>query len=949
MSDLDISIFTRLTPSAIAANSELQANVAPILQAADSDGRPNAEDSVFSDAEAAAYIQMLQQSNQRAMSLFERHRAHLAGSLSSAQDRLRSTTGSEGLLSLLTIAAAQDAQDPMLGETESRRLAGELSEAELQLVATELERMETQGRELTVVGLMREVEPMISAVQELETHLPEAFMPQDAAARRNAINLNFLRLNPNLLSGTGETSQLAQGLVRIAGITPESTGDWNLDFSHVETYLRESEEPGADPERVMADLRFIAYTMREQVSYELVGSRDASPDVAGLSIALQPLIDRQASLNDPSVDQVLELAGDAFLTSPEAERILQLEEERHPGFLHTLLEGAPPAAEGETELQRATRFYMGEVRRMVEQYSSAAVVLTPEVSPEESDPDLVRSRNVLSDLERMRAGFTQRDREYAEGNALVGLIDMISYVCTIGGALTWIGAGSPTQLTPDEALVYGADAPRFGPTYRHMVRESVAAHDAERGRALEALRQIIEHPPADFSGARTIPNALDYLRNHDDSIGLTSGRGLHATAIPGSVAPGTGEHRRHYDLLVGDFFQARQLWNIHNQRDEDRQMQMWYDFAQNLRNGSAGGFWAEGTHSDGANNIQFARAILYAIRREDSSETRRDRAELAFRDSLGMDILDSRGNVLTQGGGEFGLNPYLWFRNYSDESASAVASDVVALGASVYIGGGVTSAGRSLLTSAGRQGLRASAQTFIGIRATQVAVTEAAVGTAIEGSASSGIFGRVMSRLGGPAWSSRLVASREAALRAAQASGSSAEITRAAAAFARAQRLQAILSAPTVGAGVGASAPQLTGWAARVANAAPPVPGFITRAAAGTGVRAVAARGSAAVLNNIRLASIGRAANWTMDRGIFIYGISSAVYDQTRTRRPDRDLVNYDRLYSVRREGPGAPSAPVSDPVANPATEPNADPAPAADAGSSDASAGDGGDVMIFE
>ena len=44
MTDRDITLLTRVTPAAIAANPELQSQLIPILQAADSDGQVNAED-----------------------------------------------------------------------------------------------------------------------------------------------------------------------------------------------------------------------------------------------------------------------------------------------------------------------------------------------------------------------------------------------------------------------------------------------------------------------------------------------------------------------------------------------------------------------------------------------------------------------------------------------------------------------------------------------------------------------------------------------------------------------------------------------------------------------------------------------------------------------------------------------------------------------------------------
>ena len=915
MTDVDISLLTRLTPAALAADPELQAQVAPILRAADSDGQPNAEDRVFTEAEITAYISRLRQAHQQTHALFNRQRSHLAGSLSSAQERVRGEEGGETLASLLQAAAANDAFDSEgrprtadaegnpLSEDDLRRMATELSAEDLEALARHMDDMEREGAALNAPGVIRSVESLVESARGSEQLSPEAFLPEDPAAQRADIDLNFLRHLPSsVFTATDDDSRVVQNLLHVAGVDPSQTeGDWRLSYSELETWLAtQPEEHRGSPERVMADFRFIAFQLREATNQAIA---EAGPDVPGLDgvrLSLQPLIDRRPLINDPAVDQVLELAGDATLTTIELERLLQLEENRNPGFLRGLLEGAPAGTEGQSDLQRATAFYLSEVRSLIDRYNREVAALNPTVAADAVDPDLALSRHVLTALENMRSGFTHRDREYAERNALVGLIDMISYVCTLGGALTWIGAGSPAQLNPAEAAEYGADWPRFGPTYRHLVRESVASHDSERGAALAALRQIIEHPPADFSGARTIPNALDYLRDHDDTERVASGRGLHAAAVPGSVVPGTGRHRRYHDLLTGDFFQARRLWEIHRETDLHRQTQMWFDLAQNLRSGEAGGFWADGTHADGVRNTDYARAILHALRRQSTESSMRRRATVAFADSMGHDILDENGHVVTEGGGEFGLQPWLWFRNYSDESADAVASDVVALGASIYIGGGVTGAGRSLLTSAGRQSLSAGALRFFGMRATQTVATEAALGTAIEGStAGMGIFGRAMSRLGGPAWASRLVASREAALRAAVAAGNETEIRAATAALARARDLQGILTAPTLGSGVEAAAPRLTGWAGRVVNAHPPVPASWAQAATGTGLRAFAARGGSAVLENLQLASIGRGFNWFMNSGIFIYGISSQVFGQLRTRVDQENLQDFDMSYDL--------------------------------------------------
>ncbi|MFO1463125.1 MAG: hypothetical protein U1F66_05065 [bacterium] len=891
MSDIDISPLFRLVEAALAGNPELQAMAAPLMAAADSDGQPNAEDRVLSDGEIENYVRRLRQESGGNLSILTRNRDQLAGTLADARSRLSSEHASEGLLQLLEIAAAQDEDHE------------NLSAEEIEALVQELTQQDQQARELTPETIVTEVNALLEQLRQTEAEIPEAFVPADEARRRDPIDLNFLKnLPPTVFGGDDDQSIMLQNLLQIAGVDiNDRRADWSLSYEELDAFISSLPEEARtgfpDAEVTLANFRFIAFTLREEINAALAEVITGGGDAAVEGIPLQALLDRRSQINDPRVEQLLEVAGpDAVLTALDVERHLQRMERENPGFLQGMLANAPAAAEGEelSDLQRATQLYLAGARALAADYGAEPVTSDGAPSDAAFDRNLYISRQVLGDLQRMRAGFTHRDRQYVEESSLTGTLDFLTWVYSFGGALTWFLGGNPPGLSEEDVAEYGEDIlPRVGPTLRHVVRGSVEAHDHERGIALAELRRIIETPPSDFEGERTIPNALEYLRTHPAINEHSDGFDRWIARL----------NRRYYETLTGDLFQAERLWRIRSETNPARAEEMWFSLAQDLRGGYLS-TWRQDAYLDGIDNLDFSRAILHALHRESTDEAMRNRAHHALQDSLGQDVTDDDGNVISEGGGEFGIWPPDWFRNYSDENRDGVASDAVLLTASLLVSGGSFSVARGAMTATGRAALTAGFLRFLGVRGTQIATTTALEGAAAEGTAvSSGWFGRLMT-----SWAARRVATQEAALAAAT---TEAETAAARQALARAQAVQRILTSPTIlGTAAETVAPNATGWWTRVAAAHPPIGEGLVRTAAGTGTRAALARATVATLENISLRGLGRGLHWLSYEGIVSYGIAGYVF-QSAPRHSNHPEV-FDREYELRlpeREPPTDPAA----------------------------------------
>ncbi|MCC6272278.1 MAG: hypothetical protein IT572_02325 [Deltaproteobacteria bacterium] len=888
MSDIDISLLHRLVQSALAGNAELQAVTLPLMAAADSDGQPNEEDLVLSDAEIQSYVTRLREESRGNLSVLTRNRDELAGTLSAAHTRLTGAHASETVLQYLELAASQD------GDAEN------LSAEEIEMLVTELTQANDQAQQLNAETLVQEVNTLLGHLRAMEAEVPEAFLPTDEAARRAPIDLNFLKhLPPTVFAGEDEQSVMLQNLLDIAGVDVNGRdADWSLTFDELQTFINSLPEEARaefpEAELTMANFRFLALTLREEINAAMGAAVAEGGDAAEHGISLQALMERRSQISDPRVDQLFELAGDdGVLTSLDVERHLRRMEEENPGFLQGMLREVPDeeGEETQTDLQRATALFLAGARALAADYGAEAIDPAADSTGGTTpfDRNLYLSRQVLGDLERMRAGFTHRERQYAEENTIVGTIDFITWACTLGGALTWIGAGDAPDQSEEDIAEFGENIlPRVGPTYRHLVREFVEMHDRERGEALQQLRWLIEHPPSDFTGDRSIPNALEYLRTHEDDL------------LPGRNA-------RYYELLTDEVFQAERLWNIRSERSPRRAEEMWLSLANDLRDGLTS-WWSTGTYAEGVRNLDFARAILHALRRESTDEAFRNRVHHVLQDSLGTDITDDEGNVVEEGGGEFGIWPPDWFRNYSDENEDGAASDGVLLVASLATGAGAFSFGRGAVTTAGRSAMGAGFLRFLGIRGTQAVVTAGAEAAATEATAaSSGWFSRHMA-----SWAARRVAAAEAAVANAT---TEAEITAARQALLRAQGVQRILTSPTMlSTAAETVAPNATGWWGRVVAAHPPIPEALARAAAVTNAetraaatRALMARASVATLENISLRGLGRGLRWMSYEGIVSYGIAGYVF-QHAPRHSNHPLI-FDREYELSLPEGEAPSA----------------------------------------
>jgi hypothetical protein len=443
------------------------------------------------------------------------------------------------------------------------------------------------------------------------------------------------------------------------------------------------------------------------------------------------------------------------------------------------------------------------------------------------------SRLVLADLQRMLDGFTNRDREISvEGGGMFGwgapLIEGASWVVTLGGATTG------------------------GNTYNDVMREWVDGGDTRRTVSLARLRDLIERPTSDFQ---------EWLR--------ARGADPQSAAIPEALEFLRATGPDHFALLNGPLFQAQRIWDIRNTADAERQAQLWLGFAQELRQGTWSGSGSP-TASLRLNNLDYSRAIIHSLMAESRSPTIRSTANYLYRDSLGWDILNNEGHVVQAGGGEVGLNPALWFRNYSDESASTAIGDGVLLAGSLYGGGFPLRGLRAVGTQVGRRALVEGLGRFVGLRSTQV----------IE-FAEMPMLGEVGRA---PSWLSRRMVAAESRLSAAQAG---------------VNRLRAQLSTAAEGADLDLSRLRLS----------------LTEAEAGQ-ARAQSALDNARRVHRVltlpvRIAELGRAAyqgsrwvRWPLRAGAFVLGEGALRYSAGallfRRLRPEPPNFSFDRFLEYR-------------------------------------------------
>jgi len=824
VSEINISILSRILEPYLQEHTEEAANVQVVLQAANGDEQNTNEDDTLTDSEAQRFVDRQREQAQtlrQRLSVISSRRDALVGSLQSAETTLRNANAGEDVLALVRQIAGQDND------------AQNISLPELQNAIQELEQTLQASDQLNATEFFSQVQSLVQQYERLEQRNPEVFLPQTEAAQRAPIRLDFLKFleegdwrqmeDLQARSNRGEPlgERNAQNGFYVAAITLLETahidwhhrtdgwlntaGDWRLSFENLQAALRamppRQGEEAPVPEMEMAMLRYAADQAQQDMG-RMQGERLlAHPDRTNLGISFNPLLHgNQAVFHDfPVLDLYRnELGSDGVLTMPELMRSLN-----HYYAPH--YEQMPSAQE-----------VMNELRVLVTAQTPAPVAADAVGARTRDSYINEMNRLVLADLVRMREGFTERDTQLVTDMPIDNLMELGTNIVTLGG---WTTGGR---------------------TYVDVQRGFVDVHDASRGRALDSLRRLIEHPEraTDFQawlshrhGAEaqvSIPNALAFLGTYD----------------PAAVA-----------TLNGPFFQATRLWNIRQTGDANAQARAWLSLASDLRTGYRGDV-ASLVHK--VPNLAFARAILASLRRESTDVGIRREARIAFQDSMGYDIEDDNGQVhglSNQGNGEFGMWPVDWFRNYSDEGVAGAPAEVALVAASLTGGGSVFRLGKGLMSVAGRRAILAGLGEFVGVRSTMMALGETAVGTSSV--AGQGIFGRAMS-----SWISRRVATAEAAVSTAT---TAAERNLARASLARARNIRQILTSP-------AQALADTGAAGRIA------------VGAGRGVGRV-------------LSYPLRGASWLVNEGIIRYGISSYFYNHYL--RPHRAPLIFDREFRL--------------------------------------------------
>lgn len=754
MSDINISIFSRLLSSYLQERPDVQGLVRNILEAANGDGQDNEEDNVLSDVEARRFIERQHEQARtlrRNLNILTSRRESLVGTLQAAQETLRRVNAPEEVLRLVQAAANQDDDH------------ANLSLPELQAAIQQMQQLAEGLEHLNGDQFFQQVSDMARDLRQMETEGTEILFPENQVEQRASIDLNFLKsleegdwqaiaaLGRRAANGEEVTPEDAQmafymsvlSMLNIAGIDPSNrAANWTLNFEQVQAAMQrmplQAGESRPSPELMMAELRYAADSAQRDLG-SIQGQRLlAHPERNDLGVSLQPLINGRPEIFslDPRLQLFRDEAGsDGVLAPAELARSLRHMYRRSP-------QTAPDSAT-----------VMNELRVLV-------TARLPETPVEDSararggDP-FIREMNrlVMGDLERMRDGFTERDRQLVDTMEAWDLIPRIgSNIVTLGGLTTG------------------------GDTYVEVRRGFADLAATRRGNALAELRRLLEHPEA-ASPLASIPNFQTWLSRR-------SGAGAQLS-IPNAL-----EYLRHVQpataaMLDGSFFQATRLWNIRQEQDADRQARLWLSLASDLR----GGYRGEGVTSviHAVPNLTFARAILHSIRRESTNSDIRREARLAFQDSMGYEITDDNGNVTQGGQGELGLWPVDWFRNFPDEAVATAGSDAVFLGACLYGGGSIFRGLKGVVTAAGRRELMVGLSEFAGIRGTSAVVTVASDSVSLN---SSGWFSRWMTNS-----ATRQVAAAEARLAAAT---TEAELTTARTALARAQNVQRIISSPVV-------------------------------------------------------------------------------------------------------------------------------------------------------
>ncbi|HKY62858.1 MAG TPA: hypothetical protein VJR29_05500 [bacterium] len=687
MPTIDISRLFRILPSFLQENPELQAQALTLIRIADGNEAPDAEDAELSGEEIRRHVEKARQELQglnRDWGILNAQRLQLLGPVEQARQTLEALGVGSGVRSQIETAATWE--EP----------ARSLSLAEIERLSRELQQVLAENSTLNPLSLELEAQRFVQELSEMEREHPERFFPSGSESQRATLNLEALRwieppeweaiLNlppPRENETEAEVGiqerfyRLISTLISVADIDPQQPpGSWSLEFAAVErrfSQLPESvRQAYGDAEHLMAELRYVAHEVSEEINRHLADRILANPDSTVAGISLQPLLDDAETLADPRAQLFLEEAGpDGVLTRLELGRSLRR---------HYAATDSPPAQED----------VLDELKLLITARSPREAGAEP--------PNFRRevSLLVLSDLQRMLDGFTNSDRRIAvEGGGSFGwatpLLDAATWVVSLGGRTTG------------------------GQLYSDVLREAVEVNDSRRSHSLARLRDLIERPSFEFQ---------DWLR--------ARGADPHSGAIPEALEFLRATAPEHAAMLAGPFFQARRIWDIRNMPDAEEQARHWLAFALELRGRNDRPFTlgnhlygyhsfglGSGTVSSIVNNEDYARAILHSLRAESRSPGLRLAADHKYRRSLGYDILDSEGRLVERGGGELGINPALWFRNFSDEAAATAIGDGVLLASSFYGGGFPMRGLRALGSQAGRRALLQGLGRFVGLRAAQ--------------------------------------------------------------------------------------------------------------------------------------------------------------------------------------------------------------------------------------
>lgn len=836
MSEINISLLRRIVDPLLASNLELQQQLMPIVEAANSDGVANEEDNVLTDEEARVFLERNRAEAAAGRSILTRNRSALAGSLADARSVLRARGASPELLSLLEMAASQEPDmDASDGEDANEMLSSD--EIEL-LVQTYQQQYETLGGERlpgdAVATFMNDVRSAVRDMRALREEVPEAFLPETEAGRRETIDLDFLKELP-LTAFFEDTpqAQMLQSLVAAGGVDLEDRdAHWDLSYEDLSGFVENlpDEARGELPplENLMANLRFTARVMREELSDSIAAAIASGNAADGAGLDLRPLLARRDEFGDnPYIDLLANIAGpDGILTSPEIVAHIREIEAENPGVV----------IDPQVFLASATQLVADMTGATAEEASEISAGMA-------ASRDDILNQRVLDDLSRMREGFTAMDMDYVENDSVFAFANAGMHFFTFAATL---------------GIYHLCD----GPSYRDAMRESVEMHDSERGRALQALRNLVERPNREFRNwlatrdederGVNIPNALEFLRSAEERFNaflqtilttrlpeeelngyiaawdsgdpaqretipaalreyiwfragygdeeITMGRVVEHLHLRGIDAP--RDEMRFHELLVGDLFQADRLWEIHNTADRETAEDAWYQFADDLRSG----YWVGGeggTHLDGINNPAFARAILHGLRRQSPTSEMRSEARIAYQDSTGQDITLDSGEVMpglfgwtyfNEGGGELGLWPPDWFRNFSDENVGAAINDAL-LVIATWRAGGILFRGFTRFMAGGLGAAGRGVVTFLGWNLARTAAAGAVETMAAEGvsTVARDFFTRRLA-----AWASNNASRAADRLIALEATGASrAELAAAREAFSRAERVHQILSAPS--------------------------------------------------------------------------------------------------------------------------------------------------------